>query len=110
MENIRCREEQLSEYLHQRLYEVPGLRLIGDYFPGKPGIASFSLDCAHPHDIAQFLNEEGVAVRAGHHCAEPLHIFMGVDSTCRASLYLYNTEAEVDQLITALGTVRELFG
>jgi cysteine desulfurase/selenocysteine lyase len=104
------RESQLSAYLHNRLAEVPGLRIIGDYFPGKPGIASFCLDYAHPHDIAQFLNEEGVAVRAGHHCAEPLHIFMGVDSTVRASLYLYNTEAEVDQLIGALGTVRELFG
>jgi cysteine desulfurase/selenocysteine lyase len=110
MENLRCREEQLSEYMHTRLAEVPGLHLIGDYFPGKPGIASFHLDYAHPHDIAQFLNEEGVAVRAGHHCAEPLHIAMGVDSTVRASLYLYNTEAEIDQLITALGTVRELFG
>nr|MDQ3023298.1 aminotransferase class V-fold PLP-dependent enzyme [bacterium] len=110
MDALHAREVELSEYLHMRLGDVPGLRMIGDYFPGKPGIASFSLDCAHPHDIAQFLNEEGVAVRAGHHCAEPLHIAMGVDSTVRASLYLYNTEAEVDQLITALGTVRELFG
>jgi cysteine desulfurase/selenocysteine lyase len=110
MDALHARETGLSEYMHRRLAEVPGLRLIGDYWPGKPGIASFSLDCAHPHDIAQFLNEEGVAVRAGHHCAEPLHIAMGVDSTVRASLYLYNTEAEIDQLITALGTVRELFG
>ncbi len=110
MDKLRAREEYLSAYLHLRLAEVPGLRLVGDYYPGKPGIASFALACAHPHDIAQFLNEEGVAVRAGHHCAEPLHIAMGVDSTVRASLYLYNTEAEIDQLITALGTVCELFG
>jgi cysteine desulfurase/selenocysteine lyase len=110
MEKLQAREEYLSQYLHDRLSEVPGLRIVGDYFPGKPGIASFSLDCCHPHDMAQFLNDEGVAVRAGHHCAEPLHIFLGVDSTVRASLYLYNTEAEIDQLIAALGTVREIFG
>ncbi len=89
---------------------MPGLRVIGDWYPGKAGIASFVMDCAHPHDVAQFLNEEGVAVRAGHHCAAPLHTFLDIEATTRASLYLYNTEAEVDQLITALGTVREIFG
>lgn len=110
MEVMHAREAELSQYLHEKLAEVPGLRIVGDYVPGKPGIASFILDCAHPHDIAQFLNEEGVAVRAGHHCAEPLHDFLGVDSTTRASLYVYNTEAEIDQLINALTTVREIFG
>jgi cysteine desulfurase / selenocysteine lyase len=107
---VHAREVQLSRYLHERLADVPGVTIIGDYYPGKPGIASFAIDCAHPHDVAQFLNEEGVAVRAGHHCAEPLHHAMGVESTTRASLYLYNTEAEIDQLIAALGTVREIFG
>lgn len=110
MEVMHAREAELSKYLHEKLAEVQGLRMVGDYVPGKPGIASFILDCAHPHDIAQFLNEEGVAVRAGHHCAEPLHDFLGVDSTTRASLYVYNTEAEIDQLINALSTVREIFG
>jgi cysteine desulfurase/selenocysteine lyase len=110
MDRLQAREVELSRYLHERLAEVPGLAVAGDYFPGKPGIASFTMDCAHPHDVAQFLNEEGVAVRAGHHCAEPLHTALGIDSTTRASLYLYNTEQEVDQLITALGTVREIFG
>jgi cysteine desulfurase/selenocysteine lyase len=109
MDQLHAREQELSRYMHERLMEVPGLRLLGDYFPGKAGIASFSLDCAHPHDIAQFLNEEGVAVRAGHHCAEPLHRAMGFDATVRASLYLYNTEAEIDQLIHALFTVIEVF-
>ncbi len=109
MENLHAYEIALSKYMHERLAEVPGLKVVGDYCPGKPGIASFTMDCAHPHDIAQFLNEEGVAVRAGHHCAEPLHDFLGVDSTTRASLYLYNTEAEIDQLIAALHTVREIF-
>jgi cysteine desulfurase / selenocysteine lyase len=110
MDRLHAREVQLSEYLHRRLAEVPGLKVVGDWFPGKPGIASFVMDCAHPHDIAQFLNEEGVAVRAGHHCAAPLHTYFDIEATTRASLYLYNTEAEVDQLITALGTVREIFG
>jgi cysteine desulfurase/selenocysteine lyase len=110
MDRLHKREVELSRYLHERLAEIPGLKVAGEYFPGKPGIASFTMDCAHPHDIAQFLNEEGVAVRAGHHCAEPLHDFMGIDSTTRASLYLYNTEAEIDQLIDGLGTVREIFG
>jgi len=110
MDRLHAREIQLSQYLHERLAEVPGLRIQGDWFPGKPGIASFVLDCAHPHDVSQFLNEEGVAVRAGHHCAAPLHNFLGIEATTRASLYLYNTEAEVDQLISALGTVREIFG
>jgi cysteine desulfurase / selenocysteine lyase len=110
LDRILKREVELSRYMHQRLAEVPGLRVAGDWFAGKPGIASFILDCAHPHDVAQFLTEEGVAVRAGHHCAEPLHTALGIDSTTRASVYLYNTEAEVDQLIAALGTVREIFG
>ncbi len=110
MDRIEAREQELSKYLHQRLAEVPGLRVLGDYFPGKPGIASFDLEYAHAHDVAQFLAEEAVAVRAGHHCAEPLHHIMKSESTSRASLYLYNTEAEVDQLIEALGTVQELFG
>ncbi len=109
MDSIHAREVQLSRYLHERLLEIPGLKMLGEYYPGKAGIASFGLDCAHPHDIAQFLNEEGVAVRAGHHCAEPLHRALGFDSTVRASLYLYNTEAEIDQLIHALHTVREIF-
>ena len=109
MDTLRAREVELSRYLHERLAGVPGLQVLGGYFPGKPGIASFTMDCAHPHDIAQFLNEEGVAVRAGHHCAEPLHDFLGAKSSTRASLYLYSTEEEIDQMITALGTVREIF-
>jgi cysteine desulfurase/selenocysteine lyase len=109
-ENMRRHEEELSRYLHEQLLGVKGLRLVGDYFPGKPGIASFTMDCAHPHDIAQFLNEEGVAVRAGFHCAEPLHTALGCDSSVRASLYLYNSREDVDQLISALGTVCEVFG
>jgi len=109
MERLLARELELSKYLHERLSEVPGLRILGDYYPGKPGIASFDLEYAHTHDVAQFLSEEGVAVRAGFHCAEPLHDHFKSEGTTRASLYLYNTEEEIDQLIKALETVREIF-
>jgi cysteine desulfurase / selenocysteine lyase len=109
MQRIAAHESTLSRYLHDKLLEVPGLRILGEYYPGKPGIASFTLDYAHPHDISQFLNEDGVAVRAGHHCAEPLHIAMGVQSSVRASLYMYNIEEDVDQLVSSLHGIRELF-
>ncbi|MBN2083082.1 cysteine desulfurase [bacterium] len=110
MDRLHQREIELSKYMHERLAEIPGLRILGEYFEGKPGIASFDLAYAHAHDVAQFLSDEGVAVRAGHHCAEPLHHEFNSESTSRASLYLYNTEAEIDQLIAGLGTVREIFG
>jgi cysteine desulfurase/selenocysteine lyase len=110
MSAIAEREAELSAYLYRRLLEVPGLKLLSQHRPHKPGIASFALDCAHPHDVAQFLNEAGVAVRAGHHCAEPLHTYLGITGSTRASLYVYNTESEIDQLIAALATVREFFG
>jgi cysteine desulfurase/selenocysteine lyase len=109
MQTIYEHEIELSAYLHERLSAIPGLHMLGEYFHGKPAIASFHLDFAHPHDVAQFLNEEGVAVRAGLHCAEPLHCAMGLNSSTRASLYLYNTKEEIDRLIAAIGTVAELF-
>jgi cysteine desulfurase/selenocysteine lyase len=110
MERLAQREAELSKYLYERLAEFPGLRLLSQYQPGKPAIASFTLDYAHPHDVSQILNETGVAVRAGHHCAEPLHAQLGIVGSTRASLYVYNTEAEIDQLISALATVQEFFG
>jgi cysteine desulfurase/selenocysteine lyase len=110
MDAVAARETELNAYMYQRLAEVPGLRLLSGHRPDKPGIASFALDGVHPHDVSQFLNEAGVAVRAGHHCAEPLHTYLGLSGSTRASLYLYNTEAEIDQLIAALATVREFFG
>jgi cysteine desulfurase/selenocysteine lyase len=110
MAGLAAREAELSAYMYERLAEVPGLKLLSAYTPGKPGIASFALDGVHPHDVAQILNEAGVAVRAGHHCAEPLHTRLALQGSTRASLYVYNTEAEIDQLIEALETVRSFFG
>ena len=109
MQAIYEHEVELSRYMHERLADMPGVRVIGDWFPGKPAIASFHLDYAHPHDVAQFLNEEGVAVRSGLHCAEPLHCALGLSSSTRASLYLYNTHDEIDRMIAAIKTVEEIF-
>ena len=73
-------------------------------------MVSFSLDGAHPHDVAQILDSRGIAVRAGHHCAMPIHEKFGIPSTTRASFYLYNTKEEVDLFIEALYKVKEIFG
>lgn len=107
MDNIAAREHELLEYATPRLEAVPGLRVFGTT-PHKAAVISFLIDGAHAHDLATLLDQEGVAVRSGHHCAHPLMQFYGVAATCRASLAFYNTEAEVDMLVDAIGRVREL--
>jgi len=110
MQAIRDHEQRLTVYAMRRLGEIPGLRLFGPESPMRRGGAlSFELDVAHPHDVAQVLDQDGIAVRAGHHCAQPLHRALGVSATTRASLYLYNTEADIDTLVAGLYTVRNLF-
>ena len=86
---------------------INGLRVHGQA-PGKGAVLSFSLEGAHPHDLAQILDRYGVAVRAGHHCAQPLMGHLGVTATARASFAVYNTEAEVDAFIDALGRARDM--
>ena len=88
---------------------MPGLRLVGTA-PEKASVLSSVLDCAHPHDISTILDGEGVAVRAGHHCAQPVMERFGIPATVRASLALYNTREDVDALVRALHKVRDLFG
>jgi len=110
LEAIREHEVRLVHYAMRRLAEIPGLRLFGPESPQRRGgTLAFDLDGAHPHDVAQVLDQEGVAVRAGHHCAQPLHRALGVAATTRASLYLYNDESDIDRLIAGLQTVRKLF-
>jgi cysteine desulfurase/selenocysteine lyase len=110
MPAIREHEQRLTAYAMRRLAEVPGLRLFGPESPLRRGGAlAFELDVAHPHDVAQVLDQDGIAVRAGHHCAQPLHRALGVSASTRASLYLYNTEADVDALVQGLVGVRRLF-
>ena len=105
---IAAHEHELLRYATDRLTAIPGLEIIGRA-EGKAAIVSFSMDCAHPHDIGTLVDQRGVAVRAGHHCAQPLMDRYGVSATTRASFGLYNTMAEVDVLADALDSVRSLF-
>ena len=105
---IAAYEHELLAYATEALESVPGLRLVGTA-PEKAGVLSFVLDCAHPHDIGTILDQEGVAVRTGHHCAQPVMERFGVPATARASLALYNDRNDVDALVDALHEVRELF-
>jgi cysteine desulfurase/selenocysteine lyase len=108
LEAVEAHEADLLAYGTARLAEVQGLRLIGTA-PEKAGVLSFVLDCAHPHDVGTILDHHGVAVRTGHHCAQPVMERFGVPATTRASLGLYNTREEIDALIDALDEVREVF-
>lgn len=101
-------EQALSAYAHERLASIEGLRIIGAA-PGKGGIISFNFDDIHAHDIAMFADRQGVAIRAGTHCAQPLLKRFGVTSTCRASLALYNNRADIDQLAEALIKAKVFF-
>jgi cysteine desulfurase / selenocysteine lyase len=109
MENIREHERRLGEYAYRRLSEIEGITLYGPK-KDRTGLLSFSLPDVHPHDLSQLLDEEGIAIRSGHHCAQPLMRRLGVAATARASFYLYNTEEEVDALVGALQRAREFFG
>lgn len=102
-------EAELLEYGTQQLLQIPGLRLIGQA-QHKAGILSFVLDCAHPHDIAMILDEECIAVRSGHHCAQPVMKRFGVPATVRASFGVYNTKEDIDTLVRALQRVVRIFG
>jgi len=110
MVTIAAHEHKLVSYAIERLEEIPGVRLIGPSAENRGGVASFTLEGVHPHDISQILNSDGIAVRAGHHCAQPLHEKFGIPATTRASFYLYNTTEEVDKLVEALYKVKHVFG
>lgn len=109
MDKIRMHEEVITAYALDRLSEVPGLTLYGPDADKKGAVAAFSLKGIHAHDIAQLLDADGIAVRAGHHCAMPLHDCLNIPATARASFYLYNTFAEVDALIDALYKAKKKF-
>ena len=104
-------EGRLTSYALKKLSAIPGVELYGAAGGGdRAGILSFNVEGVHPHDTATILASHGVAVRAGHHCAQPLMAHLGVNATCRMSLYFYNTEEDIDRLAQALGTVREVLG
>ena len=109
MEKIFAHEKALVSYAMELLSDIPGLKIIGPLAKDRGGVISFVLDQIHPHDIAQILDESGIAVRAGHHCAMPLHEKLHLAASTRASLYLYNTKDDIDELKKGLQWVRKVF-
>jgi len=111
MENIHAHEQDLTAYGLEKLSAIEGLRIVGPTSPENRGAAiSFQVEGIHPHDLGQVLDDHGVCIRVGHHCAWPVHRTMGVQSTARASFYLYNTRDEIDALADAIVGAKKFFG
>jgi cysteine desulfurase / selenocysteine lyase len=110
MANVREHERRLVSYALKRFQEQDDIHLYGPNDAGlRAGVVSFNFKDIHPHDVGTILDQEGIAVRAGHHCTQPLMRRFGISGTCRASFYIYTTEDEIDRLVAALGRVREIF-
>jgi cysteine desulfurase/selenocysteine lyase len=109
IENVHAHEQVLTGYALDRLSEVPGVTIYGPELDARGGVVSFTMEGIHPHDIAQILDHDGIAVRAGHHCTMPLHERFQIPASVRASFYLYNTTEEIDQLVEGLHKVIEVF-
>jgi cysteine desulfurase / selenocysteine lyase len=109
LDAIEAHEHELAAYALGRLAEVPGIVVYGPSADRRAGVVSFNLEGIHPHDVAQILDRQGVAIRAGHHCCQPLMHKLGVAATNRASFYLYTLPEEIDQLVDGLHTVRKVF-
>ncbi|WP_404429170.1 cysteine desulfurase [Sutcliffiella horikoshii] len=107
MDNILAHEHKLADYAMNRMSEIAGITIYGPQ--KRAGLVTFNIDDVHPHDVATVLDAEGIAVRAGHHCAQPLMKYLNVSSTARASFYLYNTEEEIDKLVASLVKTKEYF-
>jgi cysteine desulfurase/selenocysteine lyase len=108
MDSIHAHERAITAYALERLAEVPGVTIYGPQSADDKGaVAAFTLQDVHAHDVAQMLDARGIAVRAGHHCAMPLHIELGLTATARASFYLYNTTRDVDALAEGLVAIRQ---
>jgi len=109
IEAIAAHEKDLLDHATGVLSGIPGLRIIGTARE-KAGLVSFVIEGVHPHDVGTILDQEGIAIRAGHHCTQPLMERFGVPATARASLGLYNTREEIDALAAAIHKVHEVFG
>lgn len=109
IENIEEWEKTLLRYASSKLQEVEGIEIYNPGTDKSSGIISFNLEKVHPHDVAQLLDEKGIAIRAGHHCNMPLMKKLGISGTCRASFYIYNTFEDIDALVSALKKIKEKF-
>jgi cysteine desulfurase / selenocysteine lyase len=110
LHNIEEHEHKLAAYALDKMSEVEGMTIFGPSDPGqRAGLVTFNIDDVHPHDVATVLDAEGIAVRAGHHCAQPLMKWLNVSATARASFYLYNTEEDIDKLVAGLVKTKEFF-
>lgn len=110
MEAVAAHEQEIIAYALDRLDEISGLHVFGPKAGKKGGVASFTLQGIHPHDVAQILDAYGIAVRAGHHCVQPLHEKYGISATTRASFYIYSLKEEVDKLVEGIWQVKKIFG
>jgi cysteine desulfurase / selenocysteine lyase len=111
MDRVRAHEESLAQRMLVGLAAIPGIRVVGPPV-GVPrsGLVSFDVDGVHAHDVSQYLDAEGIAVRSGHHCAQPLHRRLGLTATSRASTYVYTTDEDIDRFLAAVAEVRGYFG
>jgi cysteine desulfurase/selenocysteine lyase len=110
MDKIEAYEHAIADYALEALSEVKGVSTLGPSAAERGAVIAFTVAGMHPHDVAELLNRDGVAVRAGHHCAMPLHQKLGLPATSRASFYLYNTFDEADRLVAALRRAQQTFG
>jgi len=109
MDAVAAHEREIVTYALERLAEIPGVKVFGPSADKKGGVAAFTLDGVHPHDVAQIVDRYGIAVRAGHHCAQPLHERFGIPATTRASFYIYSVKEEVDKLVEGIHQVKKVF-
>ncbi|HPO59895.1 MAG TPA: aminotransferase class V-fold PLP-dependent enzyme, partial [Anaerolineaceae bacterium] len=109
MEAIAAHEHELTQYAMEQIRALETVDIFGPEAEHRGGVIAFTMEGIHPHDISQVLDTDGIAVRAGHHCAMPLHLKFNIPATTRASFYLYNTREEVDKLVRGLVKVRRMF-
>lgn len=110
MDDVHAHEQFITNYALEALSDVPGLKVWGPALVSqKAGVATFTLEKVHAHDISELLDKDGIAIRAGHHCAMPLHQKLGINASARASFYLHTTTAEIDKLVASLNRVRKVF-
>ena len=109
LDSIKHYEHELLEYCTDELTKIEGLKIFGTS-ENKSAVISFLVNDIHPYDMGMLLDKMGIAIRTGHHCAQPLHIYLGVNATCRASFYFYNTEEEVAYFLDKLSKVRAAMG